>query len=592
MLYCCTAPLPTGVGNISVNPQLASASHLSASSPCRGAGSSAYVTATDIDGEAWASPPSIGCDEYHVGAVTGPLNVDIVATLTSVMPGYPARLTGLIDGRTTGSVWDFGDGVLTTNQPYVSHAWTTTGDYPVVLRAYNESQPTGISATVTVHVVEQPVHYVDVNNGGPAAPFTSWATAATNIQDAVDAATVPGALVLVTNGTYASGGRTVANLGGTNRVVVNKLLTLQSVNGPQFTAIQGYQVPGSTNGDAAIRCVYLTNGASLSGFTLTNGATAFAAMGGGVWCVSTNPVVTNCVLVGNSSSASGGGAFRGTLFNCALIGNSGSFGGGAFSGTLNNCVLTRNSASTGGGVYSCTLNNCTVANNSASSASGGVGISTLNNCIVYYNTAPSEADPGTLNYSCTTPLPTKGIGNITNAPLFVDEAGGNLRLQSNSPCINAGLNTYVRSSTDSDGNARVVGGMVDIGAYEFQSPSSVLSYAWAQQYGLPTDGSADYSDSDADHLNNWQEWIAGTVPIDALSVLRLLSPTNDGSGITISWQSVNNRKYWLERSTGLGAQPLFLLLKSNIVGQASMTIYTDTNAVGSGPFFYRVGVQQ
>ncbi len=57
-----------------------------------------------------------------------------------------------------------------------------------------------------------------------------------------------------------------------NRVAVDKLVTLRSVNGPQFTVIQGYQVPGVTNGDGAIRCVYLANGASLSSFTLANGS--------------------------------------------------------------------------------------------------------------------------------------------------------------------------------------------------------------------------------------------------------------------------------------------------------------------------------
>ena len=481
--------------------------------------------------------------------------------------------------------------------------------------------------------------YVDAGNAAPAAPFTNWPTAATDIQSAIDAAT-DGDLILVTNGVYGTGGRVVYGA-LTNRVVINKAVTMQSVNGQQLTMISG---------GTQMRCVYAASNSGLSGFTLTNGNTLTTGdlvneeSGGGVWCESSSVVISNCVLVGNNAKH-GGGAFRGTLTfcilsnnyasiyasdgvggggmflgvanNCLFSANRAAYGGGAASNILNNCILEHNAALTGGGgvagstlnncllfantcaaagggAFQSTLNNCTIVTNYAN---GGCGVyqCTLNNCISYYNyggASPNYAG-STLNYCCTTPLPS-GIANFTNEPLFVNLTN-DFHLQSNSPCVNAGNNSYISKTNDFDGNPRIVGGTVDVGAYEFQTPASLLSYAWiawAQQYGLPTNGSAYEVDSDGDGMNNWQEWIAGTNPTNAASFLQMLSATNSVSGTTkVTWQSVSGRTYYLQRSTNLAMQPAFSSIQSNIVGQANTTSFWVATPTNGNSFFYRVGVQ-
>src|SRR5262249_21640956 len=149
-------------------------------------------------------------------------------------------------------------------------------------------------------------------------------------------------------------------------------------------------------------------------------------------------------------------------------------------------------------------------------------------------------------------------------PLFVDDAEGNFHLQSNSPCVNAGKNAFAPVGLDLDGNDRIKGATVDIGAYEFQNPASTISYAWLQQFNLPTDGSADTSDPDGDGMNNWQEWRCGTDPTNGLSVLRLLTPLSTGTNTILSWQSVAGVNYFLERGTDLATSTPFTLITTNL----------------------------
>jgi hypothetical protein len=452
--------------------------------------------------------------------------------------------------------------------------------------------------------------YVDLNSAIPIPPYTSWSTAATNIQDAVDVA-LAGDQVFVRNGVYQVGSKKAAD-GTTNRLVVAKAVTLISVNGPAATLIDG----GNT-----MRCVFLTNNAVLSGFTLTGG-TNFR--GGGVYCTSTSALVSNCVLLRNTAYAEGGGVYSGQLVNCTIRSNraatfgTGGDGGGASRSTLLNCTLSSNSAGymgggallctlsncivSGnycsyyeGGTRSCTLYNCTVTGNTSIYGPGGVGAGTLYNCIVQYNSLTNgelaNHFAANLTNCCTVPLPSFGAENFTNAPLFVDRANDDFRLQSNSPCINSGNNSYVAAGQDLDGNSRIIGGRVDVGAYEFQSPSSVLPYAWAQHYSLPTDGSADFTDPDADGMSNYGEWRSDTVPTNALSVLRMVSATNGVYGANVTWQSVATRSYWLERATNIGIASPFHSLVTNLPGNAGSMTFNDTSATNRAPYFYRVGVQ-
>ena len=324
-----------------------------------------------------------------------------IATLIVLVPAaitaQPANQTTYVSGSASFSVsasgtaplnyqWFFNGGPLTDNgQISGSAAATLTvssvspaniGDYQVIV---TNEYGSAASMIATLDATNR-VFYVNLNNPNPAAPYTDWSTAATNIQDAVNIA-VAGDQVLVTNGVYTYANQ--VTLLTTNCVVATNAISISSVTGPAQTIIDG----GGSN-----RCVYLGGGATLTGFTLTNGSTTVS--GGGVWCDSTNDLIVNCSIIGNNGGLSdgfGGGAYQGTLTNCTIADNTAISGGGAWGSVLNNCAVTENSSAGGGGAAYSTLNDCLVSSNDYIGGygtwGGGAGYCTLNNCTLIGNLA-------------------------------------------------------------------------------------------------------------------------------------------------------------------------------------------------------------
>jgi hypothetical protein len=409
--YCCTTPLPSGPGNFTNAPQLfVGGVHLAYGSPCIGAGINP-VTGTDIFGQPWANPPSIGCAEYNPAPLTGQPSINLIASPVGFSAYAPATGSPPLSLFWIKDGFPLQDGELFTGTQSTNLSAATVdiseqGDYQLVA-----SNAFGV---VTSAVTTLSIHCVNVGGTNPVPPYLTWNTAATNIQDAITAGGV-GDIVLVTNGIYALGAQSEDGL-GSNRVTLDRAIRVQSVNGPFVTTILG---GGESNGSMAICCAWLTNNSILIGFTLAQGATVTSGShtgpeaGGGVWCATpSNCFVDNCVMVSNTAAGAGAAAYQGILRNC-LLGNNGQSQGTAMFGTLYNCTVVSNSSS-------------------------GVNNEAITNCIVYYNSGENEFSSAAA-YCCITPALT-GSGNFTNAPVL---AADGVHLSLNSPCIGAGTNITV-----------------------------------------------------------------------------------------------------------------------------------------------------
>jgi PKD repeat protein len=213
-----------------------------------------------------------------------------------------------------------------------------------------------------------------------------------------------------------------------------------------------------------------------------------------------NPIVTSCLFVGNTARS--GGAMHNYVGRTTAAGNP----------TLINIVMVGNSASEGGGIRnndpSPFILNSTIAFNTGSGISSRNGSSpVIHNSVVFGNTAGSFSGK-TANTSIVTHSDIEGgfpgAGNLNVNPMFIDPSTHDLHLDPASRLIDAAAYHASLPSTDYDGNPRITGAAVDMGAYEFGGAGGggntppVASFAPPDCGGLAcafTDTSSDFDGS-------------------------------------------------------------------------------------------------
>ncbi|HBA83774.1 MAG TPA: hypothetical protein DCZ95_06740 [Verrucomicrobia bacterium] len=243
------------------------------------------------------------------------------------------------------------------------------------------------------------IRYVWTNSPSPGSGYTTWSTAAHEIQQAIDASTA-GDLILVTNGLYDTGGRAVGVI--TNRVALNKAIRVVGLNGAANTIIKGQwnsQWYGHY-GPEAVRCAYVGSNAVLQNFTLTNGYTGTTTeplqdqCGGGAFCES-NGVLVNCVVKNSQAASYGGGIYGGIASNCTIYYcRMNSYGGGAADSTLISGRVELCSAPYGGGMYRGYAKGCLFVSNDAYYAGGGMYAGGSSYCTFLGNKSQGSSDQG------------------------------------------------------------------------------------------------------------------------------------------------------------------------------------------------------
>jgi hypothetical protein len=303
------------------------------------------------------------------------------------------------------------------------------------------------------------------------------------IQAAIDDAKA-GDTVIVADGVYTGDGNrdlsflgkaiTVRSAGGAAACTIDCQGTQEDPHrGFSFTSgetpasvVQGFTIRGGSTPQGAIADQF--NGAAIlcagsssptiRDCTLTG---SWAGCWGGALCASSNshPTIDRCTITGNHSDDDGGGLFAWngstlTIVDSMIVGNTSRITGGAitnFGGlvTVENSTIAGNDGPVGAAIYGWNM--------------------VITNTIIWGNTGDDvqiQGSPEVTYSNVQGGFP--GVGNMDVDPGFVDAAAGDFTLGHGSAMIDQGDPAFVADAgaTDIEGDPRVVGTRVDIGADE------------------------------------------------------------------------------------------------------------------------------
>lgn len=474
-----------GIGNIYDDPLFVNAVigdyTLGAGSPAIDVASVVPGVTMDIAGNARPKDgdgdgielPDAGCYEA-ADASEGPLSCAFSPTEASGHDELTVTFTASAAGSgSTGDLdydWDVGDGVIegTENSPTITVKFSTYGVHAVSLEVTAANEGKASKTIVDCVKVGTARVFVDAASANPAWPYATAATAATNLEEAVNTAVrVAGArseyvlaegdyrlsgkwLILNTpTWLHGSGDRTMTRIVASPALSANRASKILCI-GNEDVVVEGITMmggrwEGNSNGDSggAVRvgagtlrnCILVDNqggneggqldmsGGVVSDVVISNGqCMANGNVGNGQGAVyMTGGILKNSVVVGNVGQNSAGGVFisGGMVSNCVIRGNRSGYNG------CNNRPA--------GGVYITggLLTHCVVAGNYSYGNHGGIyqNGGRVCNCLIEGNWSPATAYQGVgiangdfINNTVV----TNGFGGSAASPVVTSISGGSI----------------------------------------------------------------------------------------------------------------------------------------------------------------------